>query len=162
MQPELIHSLVDTLPNNNGLYRTNPLIDPGIAWADMLKVYAENDPAFAWKFVNECVTLKMELPALVTSSAMRQAYDYLIHGRCSRDFKVATLLRVPNASGKQWLIRGLLIDCNFPLAETAKYMCMSLNAVHIYEELFFSVRERFDDVGYIVNHIVYPTTRQVT
>jgi len=160
MNTKLIQRLLSVLPRNNGLYRLNPVVDPGPDWADTLLAYADSDPVFPWKYVSECHALGMELPVFVTSKAMHQAYDYLRYKRCSEDFQITMMFTKEPCRNRLWLIRGLLIAKDFPMEETAKALNVSLQTVKLFEELFFNVRDRINDAGYI-SGIVYPTTRQV-
>lgn len=160
MQIPRIHTLLKAVPPHVKLYETqdtapdaNPLCTR-LAWA-------ETSADFPWTYAAAFAACKTILPAAVTEPAIREAYGYLIGGKCSESLRGALVLRTVPMKLKRGLLEALLlVSPALPLERIGELTCLPVDLVEIYEALFFSVRDRADDVSFLAN-IAYPNTRTV-
>jgi hypothetical protein len=122
--------------------------------------YALLDPAFPWLFTMAFINMKKPLPLEVDENHMRQAYEYEFRNFHDPRIFNALLFRHPHWRPRKNLLEALLIIPSLSLADIARLTDTDLAAVQMYENLFFSVRDRLTDKKYI-NDIVYPQTRMV-
>ena len=159
MQRETIYALLESLPDNNGLYRNNPVVDPSSDWRATRLSHAVMDPTFAWKYVNECVKLGIWHLSNLCTDPMREAYNYLAKDRCDSDFITAVAIGRAPMANQRISLEAMLISPGKEMDSIARDMCISRRTLDIYENLFFSVRDRFNDTTFI-NNIVFPHTKQ--
>ena len=160
MKIEMIRQLVDMMPPANGLYRNNPVIDPGLDWKDTLLSEAERDPGFPWRYVHECVSMGLTLPRCVTSEPMRLAFIYLTTRKDNDHLRTARIIRKDTYRDKATAMEIFLLRKELTLQDIALLIGIHVEAVKIYEGLFFNVRDRLDDPGF-ARHIAFPASRQV-
>jgi hypothetical protein len=122
--------------------------------------YSMFDPSFPWLFTMAFVQMKRPLPLEVDENHMRQAYEYEFRNFHDDRIFNALLFRHPRWRTKKNLLEALLIIPELTLADIARLTDTDLAAVQMYENLFFNVRDRLNDLMYI-NEIVFPQTRMV-
>jgi hypothetical protein len=119
------------------------------------------DPRFAWKFVRSHVVTKKHLPpSLVEThhSPLWQAYFY--EAENERNSCMVEVIDHPRHRQAAGMLKALLLYRPYNLATIAKLMQMQLGAVYLYDQLFFNVRDRRDDLKYITS-LVYPEGKPV-
>ena len=165
MKTSRIHRLVEAIPQRvhifTGAHGVHTLQR---AW-DCPEIHrlarALYDPAFPWAYASAFADAKLPLPALVHEPAIREAHGYLTTGRCSDDLRGALVLRAEPLKLKRGLLEALLLIAPaIALERIGEFTCESVGTIKIYEALFFSVRDRANDLCYRAN-IAYPETRQV-
>lgn len=124
-------------------------------------VLGYKDVAFGWKFAQVFARNNLELPPLPGKGedAILQAYLYCrdtSYG--SESFLQAMSLTSPERANAAKTVRALLIPRDACALKVAQRLRMAPHAVRLYEQLFFNVRDRRDDVIYI-RDIVFPATR---
>ena len=165
MLPKIIAQLVDSIPADMRPYAAEASVRDVVgAGGNMLIVnyaYAMMDPAFGWKYATAFAKATKPLPAVVTESAIQEAHDYLISGKCSDNLLGALTLReAPMKLARGLLEALLLVAPAMPLERIGELCCLPVAMIEKYEALFFSVRDRADDLCYRAA-IAYPKTRQV-
>ena len=159
-----IYDLVQAIPSNVNLFAGGHGIEPlQVDWNSLeinRLARASYDPAFAWAYAVAFAEAKEPLPTLVTEPAMaiREAYEYLLTGKCGDNLRWALVLRQDPM--KCALLHALLIMPSVTLEQIAGIVSMPVAVVKLYSELWFDVRDRLDDKIYIAN-IVWPKTRLV-
>ena len=164
MQIHRIHTLLKAVPANVRLYeqmQDNAPDDP-VCDRDIVQMaHAETDPAFAWAYASAFAACKEPLPAAVAEPAIREAYDYLVSGKCSENLRGALVIRESPMKLKRGLLEALLlVSPALPLKRIGEFTCLPVDVVEIFGTLFFNTSCRLDDVAYISN-LAYPNTRAV-
>ena len=165
MLPKIIAQLVDSIPADMRPYAAEAsMTDVVGAGGNMLIVnyaYAMMDPAFGWKYAMAFAKATKPLPAVVSEPYIRAAHDYLISGKCSDNLLGTFALREESMKLARGLLEALLLVAPaMPLERIGELCCLPVAMIEKYEALFFSVRDRADDLCYRAA-IAYPKTRQV-
>ena len=164
MQPNDIHNLVELVPPDFQLYAANR--SANLDGVTLKKLALERvsravmDPAFGWNFVKAFAEQKQQLLGCALPTSFWSAWSLEVNGHLEKHLGQALMLRQPGMKMKRALLEALLIMPDVTLERIASISCLSVKAVKIYSELWFDVRERFDDAAYIAG-IVYPETRLV-
>jgi hypothetical protein len=163
MQSSRIRELLQVVPKHVKLYhKQDAAPDDLVCHRDILQMaHAETDPAFAWTYASAFAACKANLPAAVAEPAIREAYDYLVSGKCGENLRGALVIRESPMKLKRGLLEALLmVSPAVPLQRVGELTCLPVAVVQIYEALFFSLTGRDGDVSFI-SQLAYPATRQV-
>jgi hypothetical protein len=155
MEVSFIRVLVAFLPDDSSYFRR---IGVGNSRPDRLAV-ALNDPKVGWNFLRSLIEDKLEFPLGLDHPQLQRANAYL-RGAADDSVEEAMSLAHPENTTKRNILKGLLISTDVTLVEIADWMSFSLEAAQIYSELFFNVRDRRNEPGYITK-ILYPDGIQI-
>jgi len=140
----LITLLVEFLPENssyfvrNGLGRDRP----------SQHALALNDPKFGWNWSKSIFEDGLEIPWVIGHQPLLDASSYL-RGACIESMDQVLTLAGPLNTTTRSLLKGLLISRDATLAAIADWMRLPLEVVTLYDQLFFNVRDRLDEPGYV-------------
>jgi hypothetical protein len=115
------------------------------------------DPAFGANFVKSFVRLKQSLPPGVPKMLQR-AYVYLACRAPDRMLPHVWTLAHPASLRQQRIIKALLVSRDVTLEKIGQWVSLPTEVVEAYEQLFFNVRDRWDEPTYIAG-LVFPRTR---
>jgi len=113
------------------------------------RALALNDPKFGWNFVKTLKEDDLSVPAAIGHLQILQAFAHL-SGSENDAIDEALFLAEPSNTTARNLLKGLLISGDVTLENIAGWMQISLEAARVYDQLFFNVRDRRDEPGYIV------------
>jgi len=163
MTADRIEELISLLPRNAPYVNNIPrALNKGMGVPEEVDIYAYamNDPAFGWMFVNSFLDLGFPVPALVYESTLLRPYCYVRYGNYDRNARVALEMQHLHNRSKRALLKCMLLVDDMSYEQIAKTLFLPVDSVHIYEALFWNVRDRMEDKAYL-NHVVYPDTRKI-
>jgi hypothetical protein len=144
MNRSYVRFLVEFLPEDscyfvrNGVGRDRP----------SQHALALNDPKFGWNWSKSLFEDGLEIPWVIGHQPLLDASSYL-RGAYIESMDQVLTLAGPLSTTMRNLLRGLLICRDATLVGIADWMRLPLEVVTLYEQLFFNVRDRLDDPGYI-------------
>jgi hypothetical protein len=115
-----------------------------------------NDPKFGYNFVMSFVKTEQPLPPGVFNLSIRR--DYFAQNHRDDIFADTYALSHPANTARRRIINALLICRDITTAEIASKMDMPVETLELYEQLWFNVRDRLDDPGFIAG-LLYANTR---
>jgi len=118
------------------------------------KCIIEMDPRFGWNFVNAFVQTGRLLPAEVLNSELQRTFYHLHYGEADEAVQTAIAWDFPR-NAQRHVLNALLLCPDVAFSEISLIFGLSEEAVRTYEQLFFNVRDRLADSGYVA-HLVYP------
>lgn len=111
---------------------------------------ALRDPALAGNFARNYALAELPLPEFDWDPAVRHAYDYFLHPeRGDENLRLAVELQRPESWFERDVIRALLWCPESTDAAIAEVFQFEAEVVHLFEVLFWSCRDRFDDALYL-------------
>jgi hypothetical protein len=143
MNRSYIRFLVAFLPEDSCYFVQNGVVGdrPGQL------ALALNDPKFGWNFLRALKEDGLPLSLVIDNLQLQEANGYL-YGGYNESMDEALFLFHPANTTMRNLLKGLLICRDVTLETIANWMRLPLDVVRIFE-LFFNVRDRLDEPGYI-------------
>lgn len=163
MNSERIRELMESVPGSVPLYRntSSHLLDGGSQAEQQDPVgYALLDPQFPWTYASAFAVAGQPLPREVKEDSIWQAYAYRRFNEPDDAVNRANLLRHSNWTTQRQFINAMLIIPDQSLWSVSKYTGVAVPVLEMYERLFWSVRDRLDDVLFM-SKLVWPLTRRV-
>jgi hypothetical protein len=150
MNRSYIRFLVAFLPEDSRYFAQNGVVGdrPGQL------ALALNDPKFGWNFLRALKQDGMELPLVIDHLQLQEANGYL-RGAYDDAMDESLVLAGPQNTTMRNLLKALLICRDVTLENIANWMELPLEVVRIFDQLFFNVRDRLHERGYIAQ-ILYP------
>jgi hypothetical protein len=130
------------------------------AWESDRRVSALTDPEFGWHYVKSLTHLGLPLPLLATEPVLYAAYRYETGIDKYYDDTVireAMELQSPDLHFYRNVIKAGLIIPEMSYEEISQLGSFSVAGIQAYEQLFWNVRDRASDPGYIPM-LVFPQT----
>lgn len=164
MKLERILQLVDLLPAdapypvNAPRSLINSFFTSSRSAENHRRVAARTDERFGWKFVMCFVRMHRYLPDLSADPILWRAYRYEAVNADDPAMAEALDLDQPRMHFVSNLVRACLIIQEMSYQDISQKTGISVEAIRIYEELFFNVRDRIDDTAYIAS-LVHPDHR---
>lgn len=164
---ERIKELANLLPEtclyfqedmSNSLSRFN---DPETVITNVINKFliAYKDLAFGYKFIKTLIKENIKLPLSVTEDALVDLYQFEKFRIYNDNVVHALSLTHPSNKNIEDNIKAFLIT-DEPLDKLEKVLGIKKEVLHIYEQLFFNVRDRKHESLFIAN-LVYPNSRVV-
>ena len=144
MDASYIRLLVEFLSGDSTYFRLN---GPASNRTDRLAI-ALNDPKFGWNFLKSIKEDGLELPPVIAHPQLLQAYRYL-NGAYDEAMDDALILMHPENMTTRNALRALLICRDVTLEQIAICLRISPEAARVFDQLFYNVRDRLDEPGYI-------------
>ena len=107
------------------------------------------DPKFGWNFVKSFMEDGREFPSTVVNPLLLQANSHLREPD-DDEMEQAMMLTHPVNTRMRHVLQGLLISEDVTLRTIGTWMGIPLKVVRLFDQLFFNVRDRRDEPGYIV------------
>lgn len=117
-----------------------------------------NNPAFGRSFIDQHINQGLRLSPQVTEPYLRRYYEYRRYGHYYEDICEATSWTDPIRAYDKSVVQCLLI-AQEPLEESAQMVGYDLEALKAYDQLYFNVRDRRNDLAYLTQ-LVYPAGRK--
>jgi hypothetical protein len=158
-----INILIDLIPLESNIYTDPKQKVRGTTFSDLIihrRAHALLDPAFSWNYVQAFAHLNQPLPAVVYEPYIKLAYGHTMNRAIDEDITEAQIIQHPRWVTKRGFLEALLILPSLRLDQVAQYVGLPISVVQVYENLFWSVRDRLEDQLFM-NAICYPDTRQV-
>lgn len=153
MLPDIISKLVDNLPESSQLYLGSDY--SGSKGSTDLRLHrrskASMDPRFPWAYVMDHIRRDEPLPAIV------DLYDleYLTDAYCFQegfvendDLMRAMMWLQPEFDNFRGCLEACLLLRDTSLEQIAEHFRINIDSLRLYERLFYSVRDRLDDVTF--------------
>jgi hypothetical protein len=109
---------------------------------------ALNDTKFGWNFLRAIKEDGLEPPLLIENLPLMEADAYL-RGGYNEAMDEAVALARPQYTTMRNLLKKLLISGDVTLENIGKWMRLPLEVVRLFDQVFFNVRDRRDEPGYI-------------
>jgi hypothetical protein len=164
MLKDRIIELVSTIPLESNIYTdaspaARGAIPPTQAEAVINRLAnALPDAAFPWHFSQAFAQLRQPLPAMVHEPYIKLAYEHILNRAVNEDIFEAQIIQHPKWQTKRGFLEALLLLPDLRLDEVAKHTGFLVSTVMIYEQLFWNVRDRMNDLLFI-NELIFPETR---
>ena len=129
----------------------------------MLWAEVSQDPDFGSAFVQTLIDMGEPLPSGIYEPALWRLYCFKkYHSR--KDINILEACAIERSPNRvlRTLIRCLLLLPKIRYRHVSKVLCIPIDVIDLYHELFFNVRDRMKDSqedSYILN-LVYPCSRQ--
>jgi len=140
--------LVEFLPEDSVYFRINGI---GSDRPSRLAL-ALNDPKFGWNWVKSIKEDGLEVPYVIGHLQLLRANDYL-NGTYNEIMDEALFLLHPANTTARNMLKALLISRDLTLVGIANWMRLPWEVVRIFDQLFFNVRDRLDEPGYIAQRL---------
>jgi len=154
MTAKVIRELAALLPKNCGYLTRGPgRFLPG-------NYAIENcvgDPRFGWNFVGAFIQSRQPFPPQVLNPELRRTFSHLHYREADEAVQTAIAWDFPRNS-QRYALNALLLCPDIALPEIAQLFGLSAEEVRVYEQLFYNVRDRLSDAGYIAK-LVFPLGR---
>jgi hypothetical protein len=161
MNVSRIEDLVLSVPGDVPLYTR---VTPGTSARPTQEQIVERtnlavwDPHFPWLYAAAFANAKRRLPCEANEDYLRTAHEFSANGRMCREVKWALMLQNPASSMTRYMLEALLLIPSQSIEAVSRISGIDVEIINTYEQLFFNVRDRLNDLIYI-NKIVYPETR---
>lgn len=127
-------------------------------------ILAYRDLRLGWRIARQCYLKKVPIPSCLAWSCeyVFRAFLYQVDPKayCDDDLCEALAWETPAMRGTAVKIRACLTSRDATLEEVAKYLKLNVEALRIYDALFYNVSGRKED-GLWLSNIVYPNGRMV-
>ena len=144
MKRSYITMLCEFLPEDSSYFRLNGI---GRDRASRLAL-ALNDPKIGWNFLRGLQADGLPLPEEIGYLPLMQANAYL-YGANNEAMDMALCLLHPENTTTANLLKGLLISRDVTLENIGAFMKLPFEVVRLFHELFFNVRDRLDEPGFL-------------
>jgi hypothetical protein len=118
---------------------------------------------FGWRFAKQAATHEISFPICLLGDGpdyLYRAYLYNINPSKYRDKSIieALMLTSPEFAQKRAILDAMLISDQVTIPQIAEYLGLPVKSIEAYAELFFNVRDRWEETSYIAE-VVYPDGR---
>lgn len=123
-------------------------------------------PGFRWEQIRQMVEEQVAPGRRPEDDWLRTGHNFLSRLRRGKGAAVRGLIRdypdlyaayalMKHKNSESWMIEaGLLTDISYD--ELAQYVCCTVETVKQYEFYFYSVKDKLDSRGYMLNHVLMP------
>jgi hypothetical protein len=129
----------------------------GRSFRELCLAVCLNDPQFGYNFVMSFVTSGRTIPPGVLDMNLRRAFYYFARNTNDDVMSEAYALVHPANAANQRILNALLLCRDMKLGQIAEVLSLPENAVSVYEQLWFNVRDRLGDKSFIAS-LVFPQT----
>jgi hypothetical protein len=135
--------------------------------ADEYKPPLPSTPDYRWQLAAEMVSARTPPSRGDPEEALfRTAYNFIMRLRNGKGSAVRKLQReypdlymahalFQHRDSECWILEAGLLT-TVPKADLARFVAVSTEVVDLYEKYFYSVRDKLESRGYILNHILMP------
>jgi hypothetical protein len=117
-----------------------------------------NDAKFGWHFVNSYLHARKPMPFSVTDDCLCTAFAHIWEGVSILELTDAIALTHPKNTAQSNLLKGLIMCRDISLSRICELMHISERTLKLFCELFFNVRIRLNEPGFI-SSLLYPKTK---